>query len=664
MLSFQLELLARVLLAAGLNNGLLTVTGTNDADTILIIEADDQIVVEVSGAQTAFDEDDVQEISIDALGGDDTITVNVDRPTSILGGAGNDTITGSDGGDDNVFGNQGADTFFGRGGDDLFVWNPGDGNDVIDGNDDDDTHVFNGSGADETMVVEPNGLRVRLTRNVGNIVMDIGTFENVTINALGGADTVSGAVGLLPLLELLTIDGGEGDDILNGGDGDDLLLGGGGLDTVDGNRGADTAFLGAGDDIFIWDPGDGSDAVEGEDGFDELVFNGAGAAELFDVSPDGDRVLFFRNLGNINMDLDGVEAIHVATLGGPDEVTVNDTAGTDLELLTIELEGSIGGGTGDGEVDVVIANGGDADEVVVAAGDAATGVSIAGLSAAIDILHLDPAIEKLNINPMDGDDTADATGLAAGAAVLTVDGGAGDDTILGGPGADLLGGGGGDDFIDGNQGADTAFMGGGDDTFQWDPGDGSDFVEGEAGFDTLLFNGSAASEIFDASANGDRLRFFRNLGSIVMDVGTTEQIDLRALGGDDATTINDLSGTGVTDVLVDAGDGNDTFLGSDLAETFLAGNGDDTVTIGDRDFFDMGAGIDTLLFHGTTGRDNIHVDGKTRHGHEEAFFHGTVGKQRAVFDNGEIVTVFTEGGNDKVKVHRRAEDRWAIDIVE
>ncbi len=660
----QLESLACVFLAAGLNNGPLTVNGTDGADIILISQVGDLIIVDVNGAQTAFDEDDVQEIAIDALGGDDVVTVNVDRPTSILGGAGNDTITGSDGGADNVFGNQGADTFFGRGGDDVFVWNPGDGNDVIDGDDGVDTHIFNGSGADEIMVVEPNGARVRVTRNVGNIVMDLGTFEKVTINALGGADTVSGAVGLLPLLELLTIDGGEGDDILNGGDGDDLLLGGDGGDTVDGNRGADTAFLGAGDDAFIWDPGDGSDAVEGEDGFDELVFNGAGAAEIFDVSPDGDRVRFFRDLGNITMDLDGVEAIHVAALGGPDQVTVNDTAGTDLELVTIELEGSIGGATGDGEVDVVTANGGDAGEVVIVAGDAATGISVTGFSAAINILHPDLAIEQLAVNSMDGDDTADATGLAAGAAVLAMDGGDGDDTVLGSPGADLLRGGDGDDFIDGNQGADASFMGEGDDTFQWDPGDGSDFVEGEGGFDTLLFNGSAGSEIFDASANGERLRFFRNLGNIVMDVGTTEQIDLRALAGDDATTINDLSGTGVTDVFVDAGDGNDTFFGSDLAETFLGGNGDDTVTIGDRDFFDMGAGIDTLLFHGTTGRDNIHLDLKIRHGHEEAFFHGTVGKQRAVFDNGEVVTIFTEGGNDKVKVHRHAADRWAIGIVE
>ena len=47
---------------------------------------------------------------------------------------------------------------------------------------------------------------------------------------------------------------------------------------------------------------------------------------------------------------------------------------------------------------------------------------------------------------------------------LTIEGGAGDDTLIGGNGADTLLGGGGDDLVDGNQGADTALLGGGGDT--------------------------------------------------------------------------------------------------------------------------------------------------------------------------------------------------------
>src|SRR5262249_40223499 len=75
-----------------------------------------------------------------------------------------------------------------------------------------------------------------------------------------------------------TIDGGAGDDTITGGGGADVLYGGAGNDIVTGGRGNDTAFLGAGNDHFIWNPGDGSDVVEGQSGFDTLVFNGSNAA--------------------------------------------------------------------------------------------------------------------------------------------------------------------------------------------------------------------------------------------------------------------------------------------------------------------------------------------------------------------------------------------------
>ena len=102
----------------------------------------------------------------------------------------------------------------------------------------------------------------------------------------------------------LTLDGGAGDDILLGSAGADVLLGGDGNDFVDGNRGDDVAFLGAGDDIFQWDPGDGSDTVEGQDGIDRCCFNGANVTENIDISANGGRVRFFRDVANVTMDLE------------------------------------------------------------------------------------------------------------------------------------------------------------------------------------------------------------------------------------------------------------------------------------------------------------------------------------------------------------------------
>ena len=97
-----------------------------------------------------------------------------------------------------------------------------------------------------------------------------------------------------------------------------------------GGRGNDVAFLGAGNDRFTWNPGDGSDIVEGQDGIDTLLFNGSNANENIDVSANGGRVRLFRDVGNVTMDLNSIEQIEFATLGGADNVTVNDLTGTDV----------------------------------------------------------------------------------------------------------------------------------------------------------------------------------------------------------------------------------------------------------------------------------------------------------------------------------------------
>ena len=130
----------------------------------------------------------------------------------------------------------------------------------------------------------------------------------------------------------------------------------------------------------------------------------------------------------------------------------------------------------------------------------------------------------------------------------TIDGGRGNDTLLGGSGADTLNGGPGDDVVDGNGGVDTGNLGSGDDEFIWDPGDGSDVVEGGSGHDTLTFNGAAGAEQFDVSANGEQAHVFRTQGAITMDLDDVEQVDINALGGADLVTTNDLSGTDLTTV--------------------------------------------------------------------------------------------------------------------
>ena len=262
------------------------------------------------------------------------------------------------------------------------------------------------------------------------------------------------------------------------------MFGGAGNDTVIGGSGRDQLF-----------GQDGNDTLLGKGGVD-LLFGGAGNDVL--TGGDADDQMFGE--------------------GGDDRMIWNPGDDTDLH------EGGAG-------IDTSEVNGGGGAEVFTATAN--------GTRVRFD--RLDPApfsidigtTENLVVNMNGGDDRFSATGNLAALIKVTVDGGAGNDTILGSNGNDTLIGGDGDDFIDGQQGNDVAFLGAGNDVFQWDPGDGSDIVEGQDGTDTMLFNGSAGDEIFEASANGERVRFTRNLGNIVMDLNDVERIDLNALGGTD-----------------------------------------------------------------------------------------------------------------------------------
>src|SRR5215471_6277354 len=164
-------------------------------------------------------------------------------------------------------------------------------------------------------------------------------IDTIVVDARGGDDSVRIDDSNGPVTDGIRtiIAGGDGNDTLAGGSGPELLLGGDGNDSIDGNGGSDTAFLGAGDDQFIWDPGDGSDTIEGQDGNDTMVFNGAAGAEQFSLNPNGNHLNFFRTQGNITMDTHGVENVDLNALGGADQVTVNDLSGTDVKNVNVDL---------------------------------------------------------------------------------------------------------------------------------------------------------------------------------------------------------------------------------------------------------------------------------------------------------------------------------------
>jgi len=587
-------------------------------------------------------------IQVFGQGGDDIITLNEAQGAlpraNLFGGAGNDAMTGGSGNDllfgqsgndtllgrggaDFLFGGEGNDVLtggdaddqmFGEGGDDRMIWNPGDDTDLMEGGAGTDTAEVNAGGGAESFTVTANGTRVRFDRlDPAPFSLDIGTTERLVLSMNGGNDSFS-ATGNLAALIQITVDGGAGDDTILGSNGADLLFGGDGDDFIDGQQGNDVAFLGAGDDAFQWDPGDGSDTVEGQDGTDTMLFNGSAGAEQFSASANGGRVLFTRNLGSIVMDLNDVEVIDLNALGNTDLVIVDDLSGTDVVEVNVDLAGTLGGTAGDGAADSVSANGTAGDDIIDVFG-AGSSVSVLGLSARINIANAEGANDTLVISGLGGDDGITATTLPAGVIKLVLDGGAGDDTILGSQGADTILGGDGNDFVFGDNGNDVAFLGAGDDLFQWNPGDGNDTVEGQDGTDTLLFFGANIGENIDLVANGGRALFVRNIAGVTMDLDDVETIEFRALGGADNIVVGDLSGTDVTSIGLDlrgpdgGGDGatdNVTVNGTNGADVFGVAGDAGGVTV-----FGLQAGVnvffadgdDRLTLNGLGGDDVINA---------------------------------------------------------
>jgi Ca2+-binding RTX toxin-like protein len=436
-----------------------------------------------------------------------------------------------------------------------------------------------GTPRSETIVLRlkagnPNKLQVDVGDNGSpDWAFNRNRFNRIFVFALGGEDRVliDEANGVFTDTEATTVSGDSGNDDLRGGSGPERFFGGLGNDTLDTNRADDLVFMGAGDDSFTWDPGDGSDVIEGQAGADTMLFNGAGANENFDVSANGGRVRFFRDVATITMDLDDVERILTQALGGADNAVVNDMTGTDLTQVEFDLEAAIGGGAGDGQPDSITVNGTNGNDLVNVL-PAAGAVDVVGLPATVKIDHPEPANDLLTINALGGDDTVVGNPGLAALIRLVVNGGLGADILIGGDGPDRL---------VGQQQNDLMVGAAGDDTMVWNPGDGNDTLEGQTGIDTMEFNGAGAAEIFDLSANGPRLRFTRNVANIVMDFACTELINIEMLGGVDQATVHDLTGTGVTRAFFDM-------------ESAIGGNAGD-------------GAADEVIVEGTAAADTVNV---------------------------------------------------------
>jgi Ca2+-binding RTX toxin-like protein len=209
-------------------------------------------------------------------------------------------------------------------------------------------------------------------------------------------------------------------------------------------------------------------------------------------------------------------------------------------------------------------------------------------------------------------------GSFTGAERTTLNGGAGNDRLIGGRGAETFNGGAGNDSASPGRAADIVRLGAGNDALRSGPRDGSDRVRGGGGSDRITLDGSSGDERLSVSpAGGGRLRLARSTDGANLDVDDVERIVLNPRDGADVLTVDDLGGTDAARVDADLGGvpgrspdgrpdelaftgsaGDDTFAltgeGGGLAVAGIVANTTRGADAGDKLRVDAGAGNDRV----------------------------------------------------------------------
>lgn len=350
----------------------------------------------------------------------------------------------------------------------------------------------------------------------------------------------------------LRVGGAGGNDQLAGGGGADRLAGGNGNDTLAGNAGNDTLSGGAGNDRL--NAGLGADRLDGGAGDDTYLVADAAldlADLLSDESGSADTLQF---LGSTAVTLNAALAARVSGIervlfGSGNDVFTPGTA---------------------------FADGIDATRLLVEGGAGDDSLNAAGLAALLPLdLQLSGGTGADTLIGGRGNDTLDA-----GSGLGTMDGGAGNDLLI---------------VLSADLNGNVAINGG---------TNGSSPVAGDG--DTLRLVGSGAVnlgqlanlggfEFVELDAGGNQIVVPDTLAAGV----SSASFDLTILGSaeDDSVVLDNLAAG--RDIVVRAGDGDDTVLGGQGDDTVHAGTGADTIQLGtgaDRAVFGAGElnGLDVV----------------------------------------------------------------------
>ena len=161
-----------------------------------------------------------------------------------------------------------------------------------------------------------------------------GTYRHIDLKAMGEAVLALGSGAPAPTPPVDTVGGGDGDDSLDGGDGNDVIEDSDGDDSLDGGDGNDVIEDSDGDDFL--DGGDGNDAIEDSDGGDFLDGDDGGDfLDGDDVVEDGDGETYRDDLEAANVILAGQTTSGELESAGERDVFVVDLDANRVYEITL-----------------------------------------------------------------------------------------------------------------------------------------------------------------------------------------------------------------------------------------------------------------------------------------------------------------------------------------
>jgi VCBS repeat-containing protein len=467
--------------------------------------------------------------------------------------------------------------------------------------------------------------------------------------------------------------GGVGDDTLNARTGNDVLIGGAGNDianaesgndTLAGGAGSDTLSGGYGNDTYLYNRGDGADTLidssrhgwYGNAETNTLQFGeGIGLADI--------AVYFDAAAQNVVLDLGNGDSLRIGTPPQYNQEQWNE-AGLAVQQIRF-ADGSVITTAALLRERLLTQTGTDGADVLLGADSEPYGDKIDGAA---------------------GDDTLTGAGgndiLAGGAGDDALDGGTGNDILTGGTGNDTLDGGIGGDILTGETGNDALIGGAGSDTYIYNLGDGADVI-----VDSGVFGYNYWTKRYE-NANNNILKFGPGIDVSMLtplfdsatqtavlampdggriDVGMVSDLSIQTLQFDDGSMVAletlfaqqtlEQVGTESADVL----EGtilNDHLIGLGGDDTLNGGGGSDVLEGGaGNDMLSGGAGSDTYVYNLGDGADSIidSVSAAARwYGAEKNtlnFGAGiTAGMIAARLDNGTRIVSLDLGNGDVVQI--------------